>query len=230
MATCGELLSAAEHRLVGSLSLRPMKLDPGLAEAQGLWRGSPASLVTHAYRGPRISYARFATLKSDGLEFGNVLCLPKSSFEVPILGADLVDLGRGTAMIAADLSPTTPATHLDTAFSERLQRAQDGLTPGGELPEWCRRCFSAVPLYTRFTMNQMPRAADALWAYVIAFTELLAVAKAAPRASDRVSEAQRVYCAAHLRDDKGLGLLKTMFGEPWAERYLCQVLFPGPQL
>jgi phycocyanobilin:ferredoxin oxidoreductase len=227
------LTLASEDYLVRELGLEPLSLPPGFGRAEGEWRGAEATIETRAYRGGAIRYARFVVLRGADLEIGNVLCLPAPVQPLPILGADLVALGRETGMLAADLSPVLPAGPERAAQLAPLaaRRAQHPpLPPGGRLPDWCAAWFSPCALYTRVEPSGLGAAVDAFRDFPRAFVELARYSLPRPALASEITAAQDGYAAAHRTDDKGLRLLATMFGTAWAERYVGEVLFPPSEM
>jgi phycocyanobilin:ferredoxin oxidoreductase len=226
------LAAETERALAGRLGLQPLRLAPALARADGMWKGGPVRLETRAYSGGVIRYARFARLVGLGgldLEIANLLCLADPLYPLPILGADLVALGQGTGMLAADLSPTLPpGPERDRQLSglAALRSAAPCLPPGGALPGWCEAWFSSYALYTRVGPDQAEEARRAYAAFPRAFMDLVGQAMPRPDLMPAVRATQAGYAAAHRSDDKGLGLLARMFGAVWAERYIAEVLFP----
>jgi phycocyanobilin:ferredoxin oxidoreductase len=224
------LVEQVEGELAAALELRPLPLDPSLAEAVGEWKGAPVWIHTRAYRGPRLRYCRFVRLVGPPLEIGNLLCLADPLYPLPIFGADLVALGRETAMLAVDLTPTLPpGPRRDRQLGDlaRGRSQAPSLPSGGELPAWCREWFSPYALYTRVHVHQLPDALQAFQLFPREFVALVAAAQPTPDLSAQVQAAQEGYLSAHRRDDKGLGLLARMFGASWAQRYLEEVLFPS---
>ena len=223
------LMMEVEACLVRELALSPVALPPDLASTTGSWKGAPVTIATRAYRGGPVRYARFVRLVGPDLEIGNVLCLPDPAYPLPILGADLVGLPRGTAMLAADLSPTLPpGRERECQLAPLAQRrgARPAVPPGGPLPAWCEPLFSPQALYTRVTSDQLPAATAAFWDFPREFVELARQATPRLELTQEVAGRQNAYAAAHRTEDKGLGLLAKMFGAAWAERYLGKVLFP----
>ena len=213
-----ELSRECERRIVSRLSLRPVALDPQLAAAAGSFKGVEVSLQARSYAGGAIAFARFVELWGGALEIANVLCLPRTSLALPILGADFVSVSSQWAMFAADLSPvpgSAPAALLTHA-----------LPSGGKLPDWCDRVFSPQPLYARVGVDQRDEACAAALDRVDQFCALAAAG--GPTGSEReISHAHREYARAHLEDDKGLSMLARMFGDAWAARFLREVMFPA---
>lgn len=225
------LLREAEDALVRGLDLTPLPLGPSLARAEGSWKGAPALLSARAYHHGPVRYARFVELTAGHLEIGNLLCLSRTVLPLPILGADLVALGGGEVMIAADLSPVlAPGPARDAQLAGLAARRAQGTAPppGGALPDWCARWFSPHALYTRAGEGDAAAAATAFRTFAPAFLELCAERSAQPGSAAATQAAQAAYARAHREDDKGLGMLARMFGADWAARFVGEVLFPDP--
>jgi len=223
------LTADTETYLVRELGLEALPLAPDLGRAEAEWRGASATIETRAYRGGVIRYARFAIVRAADVDIGNILCVPTPTYTLPILGADLVALGRATAMLAADLSPMLPAGAERTAQLAPLAacRAQHPALPlGGQLPAWCAAWFSPHALHTRVDAMGLSNAVAAFEAFPRTFVALARRSRPRPALAREIGYAQDGYAAAHRTDDKGLRLLATIFGTAWAERYVEQVLFP----
>jgi phycocyanobilin:ferredoxin oxidoreductase len=224
------LVAQTEATLVHGLRLRPVAIEPALARADGTWKGERVTLETRAYASEMIRYARFARLVGPGLEIGTILCLPDPLYALPILGADLVALGRATGMIAADLSPTLPPgpeREQQLAPLAARRAASAALPSGGVLPGWCDAWFSPHALYTRVPPEQVDEATRAYAVFPDEFMELIRQATPRPDQVAAARATQAGYAAAHRIDDKGLKLLAAMFGAAWANRYINMVLFPA---
>lgn len=226
------LCRSAEQRLVGELELQARPLPAELVRLHGTWKGAPVTLSARAYSGPRIGYARFVDISGGGLDIGNVLLLSRPEYPLPMLGVDLVGLGKDTGVLVADLSPV-PAPHVAAASREPPLREPElsrlralELPPGGELPAWCQPWFSTQPVYSRVIPRQAPAVAAALELLCERLAQLAAQCEAQPSNAAAVGEWQARYCEAHRRDDRGLGLLHRIFDPTLAERFLRQVLFP----
>lgn len=206
-----DVLAACERTLVAGLTLAPLTLPPDLATMDGEWKGAPVRLRARAWSGPRIRYARFVHV--DGaLDIANLLCLSRPEWPLPLLGADLVDVGREAAVVVADLSPLAPrqAPHPRAA----------------ELPAWCAAWLSDGALFTRVTPDEASTVEHRVLDHVRTYVDLAASARPHQGGADDVRQRQQAYCAAHLEDDRGLQLLVRMFDHGRGERFLREVLFP----
>jgi phycocyanobilin:ferredoxin oxidoreductase len=218
-----------ERRLEQELGLDRLALDPELERLSGQWRDRPVRLEARAYRGPRIAFARFVELESDDLEIGNVLCLPEPEYRLPIFGADLVGLGRDTAVVVADLSPVTPDEDVRQSQLEALQKHRVG-RPAPEasapLPPWAAAWFSRGALSRRLHLPEASEAGLDVSAFASAFIELSRSSASEPSALAFTASQQQGYCAAHREHDRGLSLLWRIFEPRVADRFLRHVLFP----
>jgi Ferredoxin-dependent bilin reductase len=223
------LVRASERRLVRELGLEPYPLEPELARLDGDFRSQPATLVARAYTGPGLRYARFVELESQGLEIGNVVLFPSAELPLPVLGVDLVEVGRETAVVVADLSPMTDEAGVRGQQHAVLARHRAQGTPlaaAGELPAWAAEWFSSLAVSARVSAEQAPAAVGTVNAFVSAFIELAQGALPDPTAAACRSSRQEAYSAAHREHDRGLLLLRRIFEPALADRFLREVLFP----
>lgn len=224
-----ELVRRVERRSIAELSLEPRALPAEIAQLHGTFRGEPARLVARAYASPRLAHVRFVELQSRHLDIGNVLALPRAEFGLPVLGVDLVQVGRDTALVVADLSPMTeqPSERAEQrAVLARHQPPGAELGSPYELPDWARAWFSDAALAARVSPDQAAQSEAAVSAYFAAFAELVRASKPQPERAELVARRQRAYAAAHREHDRGLLLLRRMFGPALADRLSNEVLFP----
>lgn len=182
-----ERVRRIEQLLVAELGLEPRELPPELARLEGTFRGERATLEARAYSGPHLGYVRCVEVTSRALDIGNVLAFPRPERALPVLGIDLVEVGRDTAVVVADLSPMAEAESERARERDVLARHQSlalsgsPVSPGAaasldaraELPEWAREWFSASALSVRVGADQAEASAAATLAYVTAFIELV---------------------------------------------------------
>jgi hypothetical protein len=224
-----DLVRRVERRSIAELSLEPRALPAELSELHGTFRGEPARLVARAYAGPRLAYVRFVELQSRHLDIGNVLALPRAEFGLPVLGVDLVQVGRDTALVVADLSPMTeqPSERAEQrAVLARHQPPKAELGAPSELPDWACEWFSDAALSARVSPDQAGESEAAVSAYFTAFIELVRASSPQPQRAELISQRQRAYAAAHRERDRGLLLLRRMFEPALADRLSSEVLFP----
>jgi hypothetical protein len=222
-------LERAESELAARLELDRVPLPTGLSGARGVIRGTPAAIEARAYAGPKIAYARFVTLKGDGVEIANLLCFGSATHRVPIFGADLVAVGPRRAMLAADLTPSTRDgafwSELLSPLRERRARAE-ALPDGGELPSYCSDFFSSLYLYVRVEPPQRDAALASFDDYSAVYADLVSSSRATPEYASEISGLQRDYSLSHRKDERGLELMTKAFGTDFALPFVERVLFP----
>lgn len=230
-----DVVAAVEQRLVQALGLRPRELPADLSHLEGAFREQPVTLRARAYAGPALAYARFVEVSGPELEIGNILLFARPELALPVLGVDLVGLGRDTAVVVADLSPMSPN---DGQRREQLavlarQRSLPPLGAATDLPAWAHEWFSSEALCTRVSNENAGQVAAAVAEFCEAFVKLVQQAPASESAATAdpgrarfVAERQLRYSASHRQDDRGLLLLRRMFEPARADRFLREVLFP----
>jgi len=224
-----ELVRRLERRLVNELGLEPCALPAELVRLEGKFRGEPATLQARAYAGRRLAYVRCVEVASRDLDIGNVLGVPRVEFALPLLGIDLVEVGRDTAVVVADLSPMTDELAQRAHQRDVLAQHRPSLVNLGtaiELPAWAAECFSSDALSARIDPEQAGASESAVDAYVAAFIQLVRDGVPSPARAELTAQRQRAYTAAHRERDRGLLLLRRIFEPSLADRFLGEVLFP----
>lgn len=235
-----ELARSLERRLVSALGLLPRDLPPELGRLDGVFRDAPVRLEARAYSGATLSHARFVELFGGELEIGNILLIARPELGLPVFGADLVGLGRDTAVVVADLSPMTEDEadrQTQLAVLQRHRTARPELEGHTDLPAWAAKWFSSQALCARIGSDSASEAAAAVGEFASAFVELWQRstgglpenerrAAATPERARQVLERQTCYNATHRHEDRGLLLLRRIFPPERADRFLREVLFP----
>jgi len=248
----GEINRQVEDLAMRSLELSPLPLAPELASLDGQFRGHPAQLSARAYAGPRHAYARFVDLVGDGLEIANILIVARPELPLPVLGIDLVGLGKDKAVVVADLSPMTDdpvRRQRERTAVERNATTKLPVEQLVEVPAWAKPWFSESAICVRVTPSECVAACQAVAKMADTFMQLsraepfpepvTATTSGAsarepqglalqhgPELRGNVSQRQQAYFAAHRTDDRGLLLLRRIFEPAVAERFLREVLFP----
>lgn len=220
-----ELLHAAERHLVEGLCLRQLHPDPARANAVGLFKGAEVRLETRVYAG-RDRWARFVTIRGGELAIGNLLAAAHPRFGLPVLGADLVDFGRETGVIAADISPLVDALRDEQLAALAPTLATAALPSAGPVPAWCAPWFSPFALFAKVGPGDRGAAGEALDARCRAFVALASSAEPRPAHEGVAREGLARYARSHREEDRGLLLLQKMFDPTWARSYLAEFLFP----
>ncbi len=166
----------------------------------------------------------------------NLVMNPRTSYDLPFFGADLVTLPNGH-LIALDLQPAlkSDATHTEHVWSRLtplFERWRRELPDGGPIPEEAQPFFSPCFLWTRLPLGDegdaliekavMPAYLDYLHLYLDLVKEATSVS------SDReqnLLSGQRKYTAYRSEKDPARGMLGRFHGPEWTENFIHGVLF-----
>ena len=206
-----DAVARIEAALAASLGLIAAPLRHGLADATGTWKGDPVRIVSTAWTGPAVRFARFVRVSSNALDIGNLLVMPRPPSAAPIFGADLVAARSDAGLVAADLSPVA---------------APPPAAADAKLPEWTAGIFSASPIFVRVGPADAAQAVKEVEALADTFSN--AVRRGAPVLPPFIVEAaHQRYLAAHRRDEKMATMLGHIFGASWTAEFIDAVLFPA---
>ena len=229
--TIAALANCIEAAWSTHLDLEPYAMPADLGYVEGVLEGEKLVIQNQCYqtRTFRKLHLELAQI-GKSLDILHCVMFPRSEFDLPIFGADLVS-GRGQlAMAIADLSPVQENQQLPDAYEQALSAVpRFEFRTKRHFPEWAD-IFSDHCLFVR------PEGEQEEQAFVGTIERYLALhcqqAQAAqPVSSDRrdqILAAQQHYCAQQLRNDKTRRVLEKAFGDAWAERYMTTVLFDIP--
>lgn len=204
-------------------------IDPEWREAHGRLGDAPATMRSRAWRTDVLSWFRVATLECPGrCTVFSALAIPHAAHALPLFGAEVVEVRGRITVVAIDWIPILPADRgAGHAIPEAaaIRSRHDGFPPGDDLPPWAEASFSPHALFSRpKAPPDARRLRAALEDYLGAY--LAACTASEPRADPAsVRAAQEAYCREHFDNDPGGTMLRTIFGDAWAQGYARAFLF-----
>jgi phycocyanobilin:ferredoxin oxidoreductase len=213
------------------LDLSPYQMPEDLGYVEGTLEGEKVVIKNYCYeatpfRKLHIEIARVG----DNLDILHCVMYPRSCYELPIFGADLVGGKHGISAAIADLSPTVP---LSPAFTKKLEQWQPqakSFSQPRELPKW-GSIFSKYCIFVRLNQGSEEQLFLELVQNYVTLNCQIASELANSnqiKTGDRQLEIlakQQFYCNQQRQNDKTRRILEKAFGEAWAERYINTVLF-----
>ena len=204
-------------------------------------RPQRVELSVSAYETDELRQARMVLIDGGSMmQVLNFCIFPSADYGLPTFAADLVTLPGGH-LIALDFAPngdaaTDAAYSDDGALAACFARHRDALPDGGKLPEDATRFFSPYFLWSRLPLDESSHAAvqtDVLAAfedYLRTYLQLVSAAKPLEGAAARadVRDAQLSYASYRAESDPARPMLTRLFGAPYAERLIHEVLFDLP--
>ena len=194
-------------------------------------------LETWGLKTDKIRQARCACLQAgETTSVMNLVISPSNSYDLPFFGADFVTLPNGH-LIALDLQPVLKDDIIHTQHVwAKLQSIhanwQSKVPSGGDIPSEARQYFSPGFLWSRIPLGED---GDKLLSQVIkpAFDEYLnffldLVCNAKMVSQERslsLLNGQKKYMRYRAEKDPARAMLRSFFGDSWAENYINNILF-----
>jgi phycocyanobilin:ferredoxin oxidoreductase len=210
------------------LELSPYPLPAELGYVEGRLEGEKLTIENRCYQTPQFRKLHLELAKIGSmLDILHCVMFPRSEYDLPMFGTDLVG-GRGQiSMAIADLSPVNGDRALPNSYTATLQTLPSfNFSQPRSLPEW-GNIFSPFCLFVK-PENAIEE--EQFVTRVEAFLDLhCQQAKVAqPVSAEQQAEilaGQRHYCSQQQQNDKTRRVLEKAFGTEWADNYMTTVLF-----
>ncbi len=210
------------------LDLEPYNLPAELGYVEGRLEGEKLIIENRCYQTPQfrklhLELAKVGTM----LDILHCVMFPRSEYDLPMFGTDLVG-GRGQISAAiADLSPLSANLTLPENFQQSLQALPAiNFSQPRELPAW-------GDIFSEFCIFVRPGNAEEEALFLSRVEEFLAIhcqsaIAAKPVSPEKQAEllaGQKYYCTKQQQNDKTRRVLEKAFGSDWADYYMTTVLF-----
>ena len=165
----------------------------------------------------------------DRLDILHCVMFPRTNYDLPIFGVDLVGSQAGIAAAIVDLSPVNRDRTLAPAYSQGLANLpQINFTRPRALPPW-GNIFSEFCLFIQPQNNYEEKLFLQRVLQYLTLHCSIAVATFAVLAQEtQILSGQRYYCDRQHQNDKTRRLLEKSMGKAWTDRYVTQMLFNCP--
>jgi 15,16-dihydrobiliverdin:ferredoxin oxidoreductase len=165
----------------------------------------------------------------------NALWMPRYEYDVPMLGVDLISLGKTRVLSVVDMQPLHP----DGEYSQRYIERDEITGIRDRYPDLQGKLsgkiyddtsfFSKNMLFGRFSDESQlkPVVHAAHDEYLTAYHNMVASAtpNADPAAMAVVKERQAAYDVYSAEKDPAVGLFDAYFGKEWSEEFVHSFLF-----
>ncbi|MGB5713421.1 MAG: phycocyanobilin:ferredoxin oxidoreductase [Waterburya sp.] len=167
----------------------------------------------------------------DRLDILHCVMFPRSNYDLPIFGVDLVGSKAGIGAAIVDLSPVNSDGLLPETYSQTLANLpQIAFSQPRALPEW-GNIFSKFCLFVHPSNSQeeqlfLDRVQQSLAIHCKAALASSPVASKFKQAE--IQSGQRYYCAQQQQNDKTRRVLEKSLGQTWTDHYMTEMLFDCP--
>ncbi|TAE56221.1 MAG: phycocyanobilin:ferredoxin oxidoreductase [Nostocales cyanobacterium] len=215
-----------------NLELSPYHLPAELGYVEGRLEGEKLIIENRCYQTPQFRKMHLELARvGNTLDILHCVMFPKTEYDIPMFGCDLVG-GRGQISAAiADLSPVNLQRKLPDGYNHQLsQLAPINFSQARELPEW-GHIFSDFCLFIR------PGSVEEESIFLGRVKEFLEIHchqavsshPVTPEQEAVIIAGQKNYCTKQQQNDKTRRVLEKAFGTDWAENYMTTVLFDLPE-
>ena len=214
------------------LNLFPYDIPEGLGYVEGNLEGEKLIIENHCYQTTQFRKLHLELAQvGDRLDILHCVMFPRSNYDLPIFGVDLVGSKAGIGAAIVDLSPVQSSHNLPPAYERVLANfPQIEFAQPRDLPEW-GHIFSEFCLFVR----PINRVEEMLFLDQVEkfLTSHCQIAIAKPLVSSKLKQAQilagqRYYCAQQQKNDKTRRVLEKSLGRVWTDHYMTQMLFDFP--
>jgi 15,16-dihydrobiliverdin:ferredoxin oxidoreductase len=194
----------------------------------------PARIGSMIFKNDKFRKVRMTYFDAgDNVQVFNTLWYPHFEYDMPLLGIDLISLGRKRVLTVIDMQPVFPTTEYSDNYISQLSpiRAKypdlHGVLSGKIYDD--TSFFSKNMLFGRFTDESklksvvQPAFSDYLHKYVAMMDQ--AVPDTSDSAKELVRARQAQYDIYSAKKDPAVGLFDAYFGKEWSTDYVHDFLF-----
>jgi 15,16-dihydrobiliverdin:ferredoxin oxidoreductase len=188
------------------------------------------SFKNSIFRSVRLTYFD----AGDSVQVFNSLWCPHYQYDIPMLGIDLISLGKSRVLSVIDFQPLIPTEEYSEKYISPLSSIRDKYpslqgTLSGKIYD-DTSFFSKNMLFGRFT-DESKLMSDVLPAFDEYLQQYVQLAQSAvPNHSSaniaHVMERQKAYEVYSAAKDPAVGLFDAYFGKQWSSDFVHEYLFP----
>jgi len=212
-----------------SLTLDTYDVPHGLGYVEGNLESEKLVIENHCYQTTQFRKLHLELAQvGDRLDILHCVMFPRSNYDLPIFGVDLVGTKAGIGAAIVDLSPINDQRVLSPSYIKALANLPTvKFSQPRKLPEWGN-------IFSGFCLFVHPHDVEEEQLFLQRVQQYLGIhcqaALGASAISDQKIKAQiisgqRYYCAQQKQNDKTRKVLEKSLGKAWTDKYMTQMLF-----
>jgi 15,16-dihydrobiliverdin:ferredoxin oxidoreductase len=219
-------------KLMKSLKFSPLPMKEKFMHQTS--KVKPARISSLAFSNPVFRKVRLTYFDSgDSVQVFNSLWYPDYKYDLPMLGVDLISLGRSRVLTVIDFQPLHPTPDYSDKYISGLSKIRSQYeclqgTLSGKIYD-DTSFFSKNMLFGRFgdESKVMTDVFPALNEYMLHYIGMAtqATPNESPESQAIVQERQRAYDVYSALKDPAVGLFDAYFGKEWSSDFNHQFLF-----
>eukprot|EP01041_Mallomonas_annulata_P002350 gene2350-4563_t len=225
-------LNLAMDVFIKHQTVEKVDICPEFSRREGILGNKEIVYRCNAYQSESLRYIRRISFSGAGYNVFNFVALPRSEFNIPIFGVDIVTLPGGT-LAAIDFQPLQNSPDyfdslLYKPYEDIFNKWTTYFPSGGPLPIAAKQYFSPQVLWTRIppqNSSMLSTLKSAFLDYTECYVDLLSKTSISSRsiARDRVMDE---YLEYRIVNDPAKKMLYSTFGADWTEKCLREIMFP----
>ncbi|MEM8719954.1 MAG: phycocyanobilin:ferredoxin oxidoreductase [Cyanobacteria bacterium P01_G01_bin.39] len=227
-----QLANCIEEQWIRQLELSYYSIPEDLGYVEGNLEEEKLIIENRCYQTTKFRKLHLELAQvGDRLDILHCVMFPRSNYNLPIFGVDLVGTKAGIGAAIVDLSPINSQRVLSPSYIKALASLPTvEFSQPRKLPEWGN-------IFSGFCLFVHPKNAKEEQCFLERVQQYLTIHCQAALASSPVSNqqqqanilsGQRYYCQQQQQNDKTRRVLEKSMGKAWADRYVTQMLFDCP--
>ena len=227
-----QLANCIEEQWVRNLDLSYYPIPQNFGYVEGNLEQEKLIIENHCYQTTQFRKLHLELAKvGDRLDILHCVMFPRTNYDLPIFGVDLVGTTVGIGAAIVDLSPVNDQRMLSLGYIKALANLPKiEFSQPRKLPEWGN-------IFSGFCLFIHPKNAQEEQCFLERVQRYLAIHCQTALASSPVSDqklqaeilcGQRYYCAQQQQNDKTRRVLEKSLGKAWTDSYMTQMLFDCP--
>ncbi len=227
-----QLANCIESQWMKDLNLSPYDIPGDLGYVEGNLEEEKLIIENYCYQTTRFRKLHLELARlGDRLDILHCVMFPRTNYDLPIFGVDLVGTKAGIGAAIVDLSPVNHQRVLSQNYIKALANLPKiGFSQPRQLPDW-------GDIFSGFCLFVHPHDAQEEQLFLERVQQYLAIhcqiAKATSPSISSIHQAeilagQRHYCTQQQQNDKTRRVLEKSLGKAWTDRYMTKMLFDCP--
>lgn len=232
-----QLANSIEEQWSGYLDLSPYKIPDDLGYVEGNLEEEKLIIENRCYQTTQFRKLHLELAQVGDCEASQRHCLdilhcvifPRSNYDLPIFGVDLVGSKAGIGAAIVDLSPVNRDRTLNPVYTKALTNLPPiNFTHPRTLPSW-GNIFSEFCLFIQPRNNLEEKLfLQRVLQYLTTHCHIALSDRPSKMLEAQIVAGQRYYCQQQQQNDKTRRVLEKSMGKAWADRYVTQMLFDCP--
>jgi len=168
-----------------------------------------------------------AKMKS-GLNILHTNMYPRYEYDIPIFGADIVASPKAVGAAIVDISSIREDRTLPDMY-QILDIVNEEFKEDKKMPEW-GDVFSKYCVFVRPTEDEYQKFVNVTFTYLNYHCAISNITRPNWDNYSNVYQGHKYYCEKQRKNDKTFRVLKSIFGDEFANKYISEMLFDYPEV